>query len=245
MDAIGSQTLADIVISHPRTAAVLEKHALDFCCGGRTTLKEACSEKGLRCEDVEAEIRTAMEHRSGAQDAPDFSSMAADALTKYIVETHHRYVRETLHVIHAHTRKIAEVHGSRHPELREIADCFTRVVGEMEPHMMAEEQILFPYIEHLSAARRERRRIPTAPFGTVQNPIHMMEAQHETAGGLLARIRVVSNDYQVPEDACTTYRLTFRELREFEEDLHRHVHLENNILFPRAVALEQGTTGIL
>jgi regulator of cell morphogenesis and NO signaling len=244
MDAIGNQTLADIVTSHPRTAAVFEKHSLDFCCRGKTTLKEACSEKGLRCEDVEAEIRTAIEQRNTEQGTPDVLSLDAKSLVKYIVETHHRYVRDTLRVIHAHTQKIADVHGSRHPELLEIADCFTRVVGEMEPHMMAEEQILFPYIERLSAARQQRQPVPPAPFGTVQNPIHMMEAQHETAGGLLARIRLISNDYQVPEDACTTYRVTYKELREFEEDLHRHVHLENNILFPRAVALEQGTTGI-
>jgi regulator of cell morphogenesis and NO signaling len=142
-------------------------------------------------------------------------------------------------VILAHTQKIASVHGARHPELLQIAEHTNAVCEEMIQHMHKEEQVLFPYIISLVSARKEGRAIASSAFGSIQNPIRMMESEHESAGDAMYAIRSLSSGYTVPDDGCTTYRIAFQELQDFERDLHQHVHLENNILFPMAVKLEQ------
>ena len=156
----------------------------------------------------------------------------------YIVGNHHAFVRQAMPVLLTHTKKVAGVHGDRHPELPEVARLFNEVAGEMTSHMAKEEQILFPYIVALEEASRSAGRGPSAPFGTVRNPIRMMEAEHESAGDAMARIRSLTSDYAIPDGACTTYRVSLQELEAFERDLHEHVHLENNILFPKAARLE-------
>lgn len=231
-------TIRDIVAEDFRAAAVFQRHGLDFCCGGARSVVDACQEKGLDASAVLAEIQaacTAAESR-----APRFATWDSPTLISYIVGNHHEYVRRAIPTLLAHTAKIASVHGERHPELMEIERLFAGVADEMTSHMFKEERILFPYIQTLHAAAQQKRQAPPSPFGTVGNPIRMMEAEHESAGNAMARIRELSGGYQPPEDACTTYRVSLEELKAFEDDLHAHVHLENNILFPRAIEMEGG-----
>lgn len=237
MEKYKNATLKSIVTDDFRTAAVFEKFSLDFCCGGGATIEQACSKKGLDPALVYAELHE-LDQRAGGR-IPNFPAWPSDELINYIVSVHHKYVREAIPVLLAHTQKVAAVHGERHPEVVEIARHFNAVAKDMAAHMMKEEHVLFPYILELVKARRHGTAWAGSPFGGVQNPIRMMEMEHQAAGDEMTAIRSLSADYTPPDDACTTYRISFRELQLFEEDLHRHVHLENNILFPKAIALEQ------
>ncbi len=238
MNATLDTTIRDIVADDFRAAAVFQRHGLDFCCGGNRSVVDACQEKGLDAAAVLSEIQAAC---NTAEDrTPRFASWDVPTLISYIVANHHQYVRQAIPTLLAHTEKIARVHGERHPELNEIARLFAGVADEMTSHMFKEERILFPFIESLHHASQQKRAVPPSPFGTVANPIHMMEMEHESAGNAMERIRELSGGYEPPEDACTTYRAALQELKAFEEDLHAHVHLENNILFPRALELEGG-----
>ena len=241
MENITTTTLKNIVTKDFRAAAVFEKYSLDFCCRGGKTVEEACREGGLDPENVLDELKKL----DGAGTGPDgrYAEWPLDFLSDYIVNTHHAYVRGAIPVLDAHTRKIVSVHGANHPELVEIAGHFQAVAAELASHMMKEERILFPFIKTLALADRNPGTFRMPPFGTVRNPIAMMEAEHRNAGDALAAIRALSGGYAPPEDACTTYRVTFQELKQFEQDLHQHVHLENNILFPKAVAIEDRLAG--
>jgi len=230
------RTVGEIVASDYRAAAVFEKHALDFCCKGGRSLEEACAQSGLDPDEVRREIEAVTAEPDA--ETPRINTWDLSTLVGYIVSQHHSYVRAQMPTVLAHARKIATVHGERHPELRRVASVFQDVVDEMTSHMMKEEQILFPYISALDTAAREGGPAPAAPFGTVENPVHMMEMEHESAGAAMEEIRRLTDRYSVPDDACTTYRVCLQELEAFERDLHQHVHLENNILFPKAIALE-------
>jgi len=231
MTATLDRTIREIVATDFRTAAVFQRHGIDFCCNGNRTLEQGCREAGaLPCEvlrDIDGVLAVP------AAEAPSFASWDAPELVAHIVEKHHGYVREAIPVLLRHTRKVADVHGEHHPELPHVARLFERIAAEMNDHMAKEEQILFPFIVALA-----RNEAPFAPFGTVQNPIRMMEAEHRFVGDALAEIRQLTAGYTLPEDACTTYRVCFQELEAFEADLFTHVHLENNVLFPKAAALE-------
>ena len=229
--------IGDVVANDFRTAAVFQRHGLDFCCGGGRSIAEASTAKGIDAAAVVADLEKLLATPDGA--APKFNQWDLDMLADYIVANHHQYVREALPVILTHTQKVARVHGEHHPETIEVARAFERVAAELASHMHKEEMILFPYVRAMVAARRSGAPAPRAPFGTVGNPIRMMEQEHEAAGSELAEIAALTSQYAPPEDACTTYRVAYQELRAFELDLHQHVHLENNILFPKAVALEQ------
>jgi regulator of cell morphogenesis and NO signaling len=235
MTATAETTIRDIVASDFRAAAVFHKFGIDFCCGGGSTLSDACQQRNVS----EADVLDALTNACAAPDAstPRFNTWDVQTLVSYIVTNHHAYVREALPTVQAHARKIASVHGENHPELREVAGLFDGVADEMTSHMMKEERILFPYIEALGAAAQRKVPPPPAPFGSVSNPIRMMEHEHESAGAAMARIRELTGDYTPPADGCTTYRITMQELAAFEADLHAHVHLENNILFPKAKQL--------
>lgn len=237
MERYQNTTLKSIVSGDFRAAAVFEKYSLDFCCGGGITLDQACSEKKVDAALVYAELAE-LEIQSNAG-TPHFSAWPLDELIDYIVNVHHRYVREAIPVLLAHTRKVAAVHGGRHPEVVAVARHFEFVAQEMTAHMMKEEHVLFPYIRQLVKAKREDGVFQPPLFGGAHNPIRMMEAEHQAAGNELASVRSLTNNYVPPGDACTTYRVTYQELKQFEEDLHRHVHLENNILFPKTIGLEQ------
>jgi regulator of cell morphogenesis and NO signaling len=231
-----TQTIGDIVADDYRTAAVLERYGLDFCCGGKRTLDEACRERGVETARVAADL--------DALDDVSYIGLRAadwplDALIDHIVTRHHRYVREAIPVLIAHSTKLERVHGERHPELAQVARLFEEIADDMTLHMAKEEEILFPYIRGLVEADRAGEPVGPSPFGTVQNPIRMMEREHEAAGDTMGRIRELTGGYQPPETACTTYRVCFQELQQFERDLHRHVHLENHVLFPGAQRLEE------
>ncbi|GJQ21030.1 MAG: iron-sulfur cluster repair di-iron protein [Bacteroidia bacterium] len=240
MDRYKNATLKSIVTDDFRAAAVFEKFSLDFCCGGGVTIEQACSKKGLDPALVYAGLQE-LDQKTGDQ-APTFSAWPSDELINYIVRVHHEYVREAIPVLLTHTQKVAAVHGERHPEVVEVARHFNAVAKDMAAHMMKEEHVLFPYILELVKAKRNGTPLEESPFGGVQNPIRMMEMEHKAAGDEMEAIRSLTANYTPPDDACTTYRISFRELQLFEEDLHRHVHLENNILFPKAMALEQELT---
>jgi regulator of cell morphogenesis and NO signaling len=229
--------IRDLVADDFRTATVFQKHGLDFCCGGGRTIAEACATKGIDAGAVVVDLAAVA--ATPPNGTPKFNLWELDLLIDYIVANHHGYVREVLPTVLQHVQKVARVHGDNHPEVIAIADSFLRVAQELTGHMQKEEMMLFPFIKAMVAAHKAGSPMPSAPFGTVGNPIRMMQAEHESAGNEMHEISVLTNDYTPPEDACTTYRVSFQELRAFELDLHQHVHLENNILFPKAVALEQ------
>jgi regulator of cell morphogenesis and NO signaling len=238
MTATPEATIRELVATDYRTAAVFERHGLDFCCSGCRTIEQACREAGIDADPVLRELDTVL--HAPASDTPDFNSWDAAALITRIVHRHHGYVRQAIPALIQHTSKIASVHGTRHPELVHIAGLFHRVADEMTEHMFKEEQILFPFIAALDEANRAGRHAPAPPFGTVGNPIGVMEAEHKFVGDAMAEMRHLTGGFTPPDDACGTYRVCLQELDAFERDLHEHVHLENNILFPRALALESG-----
>jgi regulator of cell morphogenesis and NO signaling len=247
MDKIGNTSLlgenflnkaiSDIVKENFKTAAVFEKYHLDFCCRGNKPLNEACSEKGLDAAMVADELTNL---KNGSHSADNkCSEWELDFLVDYIVNNHHHYVKQMIPVISTHTNKIARVHGENHPETIEIAKKFSVVYKELKQHMMKEEEILFPFIKQL-VKFKERKTAAEAPyFGSVKNPIKMMELEHQAAGDEFFEIRELTNNYTPPGDACNTYRICYKELKEFEEDLHKHIYLENNILFPKSIELEK------
>jgi regulator of cell morphogenesis and NO signaling len=228
-------TIKDIVTKNFHTAAVFEKYSLDFCCRGGKTIEEASRERGL---DPVIILKEVLNISSSTDYSNRFNEWESDFLVDYIVQNHHAYVSKMISVISAHTQKVATVHGANHPEVIEIANHFAAVAAELQSHMRKEEQILFPYITSLCNAKRTGMLNLIPAFGTVRNPIRMMESEHQQVGDEMYSIRALSNGYAPPEDACTTYRIAYQELREFEQDLHQHIHLENNILFPKALELE-------
>lgn len=238
MHVTGETTVGAIVAGDFRTAAVFHEFGIDFCCGGRQTLAEACRERQVDAEVVlDAVERTC----SVPDSSPRFDEWTPEALIGHIVGQHYAYVRRALPSLTAYTQKLVAVHGVRHPELDEVARLTDAVAGEMISHMAKEEGILFPFIAALSEAHRAGHPRPAAAFGPVENPIRMMEAEHESAGAAMARIRELTGGYRLPEDGCATYRVCLQALEAFEQDLHAHVHLENNVLFPKARRLASPT----
>lgn len=230
-------TVGEMVVADYRKADVFRKFGIDYCCGGKKTLDEICRKKNIDPESIRREL-DALDLVPHTSDG-DVETLPLDQLAAHIVAHHHRYVAESLPILYELTAKVARVHGERHPELPEIEQHFNAVAAELELHMHKEEQMLFPYISKLAIAAGEGNRIAPAMFGSVENPIHMMESEHESAGSGLEEIRRLSADFTPPADACTSYRVLFAKLNEFEQDLHRHVHLENNILFPGAIKMEK------
>ena len=229
-------TIGELVSKDFRKAEVFKKFGLDFCCGGKKTLTKACNEKGLDAVQIEKELKEIEEQPK--KSSQDYNQWELDFLVDYIVNTHHKYITQSIPVIFEYTQKVAKVHGDRHPEAIEIANTFLKVVDEINRHMMKEENVLFPYIKLLASDKKQRIPLKPSPFGTIQNPIKMMEMEHDEVGNLMSNINKLSNNYTPPSNACTTFRLSYAKLNEFEEDLHQHIHLENNILFPKAIALE-------
>lgn len=229
-------TVGEMVVADYRKAEVFRKFGIDYCCGGKKPLEEVCLKKGVDPQAVREALAALADQPAGPPQA--FDSMELDALAQHIVHRHHAYVTEALPMLHELTEKVARVHGERHPELVEIAQRFRVVSQELQMHMRKEEHVLFPQITKMAVAQRTGGFATVPFFGSVASPIRMMEAEHEAAGDDMAEIRRLSSEYTPPADACTSYRVLFAKLAEFEEDLHQHVHLENNILFPKAIALE-------
>lgn len=228
------ETLGQIAAKDLRKAEVFKKYGLDFCCGGKKTVKEACAEKGLDVTRVEQELQQA--GKNPVSRALPYGEWSLDFLADYIVNTHHTYVTKTLPDLLAYADKVSKVHGGHHPELIAIKDLLDEINAELTVHMVKEERVLFPFIKKLVASDKE---LQSELAGNIQSPIKMMEMEHEMVGKNLEQIRALSKNYTLPEDACASYSLLYRKLEEFEEDLHLHVHLENNILFPKAIELEK------
>ena len=229
------KTLAEIVTDNIRSAIIFEEAGLDFCCKGKRSLKDACAEKKVDVQKIVNELINLSGDGNETQNVDDWQ---LDFLVDYIMNNHHQYVRRMIPVITLHADKVASVHGKNHLETIKIADLFLAVREELEMHMMKEERILFPQIKQMILNQKENSQFFPPAFGTIQNPIRMMEYEHTNAGDALYQIRELSNNYSHPEDACNTFKALYSELKEFEEDLHKHIHLENNILFPKSIELE-------
>jgi regulator of cell morphogenesis and NO signaling len=229
MNNLLEQTLSQIVTEHHQAAQVFEKYGLDFCCKGKRPLISALEEKELNKQTVLSDLEAAF-GKTGM--TADYDAMSLTELSEYIVRVHHTYVKLNSPQIYNYVLKVASKHGERYPHMKEVYALFTDVMTEMESHMEKEEKILFPRIKQLE--------IPELAMGKtmefISGPIDVMEAEHESAGGAMEKIREITNNYTPPEDACTTHRVALESLKAFEEDLHQHVHLENNILFPKALA---------
>jgi regulator of cell morphogenesis and NO signaling len=241
MENLDELTLAEIVRQNYHAAAALEKFSLDFCCKGNRNFLEACREKNIDPAQVKDEI---LRSRASTDRAPDFATWTFDFLIDYICERHHKYIEEKAPEIRSYLDKICQVHGAEHPELHEIKKIFFKTSSGLAVHMKKEELMLFPFIRKI--ARSVESNIPlTSPlFKSVHDPIEMMQADHSEEGEELRKIAQLSNDYQVPADGCTTYGITYKLLDEFEKDLHTHIHLENNILFPKAIKMEQALNSV-
>lgn len=234
------ETLGALAAKDLRKAQVFKKYGLDFCCGGKKTVKEACAEKGLDVTRIEKELQET-ERQPAAHQLP-YNEWNLDFLADYIVNTHHHYVKKNLPDIMSYGAKVLKVHGAQHPELADIFRLVEEVNVEMTTHMIKEEKVLFPYIKNLVSLASAPGIDYAGSFGTVLDPINMMEMEHEVVGENMAKIRTLTNNYLLPADACASYSLLYRLLEEFEEDLHLHVHLENNILFPKAIETEKRLT---
>lgn len=231
MTNIAEQTLAAIVTQHHQAVPVLEKYNLDFCCKGKRTLAEACKEKGLPIETIAVELQqfAAVEERVQMP----FNLMNAEQLISYILIHHHFYVKQSMPTIKAHLEKVASKHGDRFPYMIKVFQLFGEIKEEMTAHMQKEEEVLFPRIKEVEKRFSANHKTKFTE-GFISMPVNVMEQEHDHAGTILYTIRQLTNNYTPPEDACTTFKVSLAELKEFEEDLHRHVHLENNLLFPMA-----------
>jgi regulator of cell morphogenesis and NO signaling len=233
MKELKTKSLAQIVNDNFRSASVFEKYHLDFCCQGKRSLADACTESKIDITEVIKEI----ENLNAEKDISiDFSSITLEKLADYIVDTHHTYVKNELPVILGYLQKVAAKHGERHPEMKKVAEIFAAICEEMDLHMKKEEQVLFPRIKEIERNINEKRELHIS--NTYLNaPINMMEQEHDHAGSMTKEIRLLTGNYIPPADACTTYKLSLASLQAFELNLHQHVHLENNVLFPRAEQL--------
>ena len=228
------KTLRDLVVENPAAARAFERLGLDYCCGGGATLRDACRAANLEPDGVLASL----ENLSPAADARDWSREPLADLAAHIQNTHHRFVRDEIARLRPLFDKVCRVHGGNHPELEDLQSTFAALAAELTTHMMKEEMVLFPYITRMEEAVVAHEPALPAPFGTVRNPVQMMINEHEDAGAALRELRRGSLNYTAPGDACISYRELYRALGEFEADLHQHIHLENNILVPRAIAME-------
>jgi regulator of cell morphogenesis and NO signaling len=235
------KTVREIATENPASVRVFEKLGIDYCCGGRKPLAQACEEAGVSMERALHLLTNAGPAEDAAE--PDWNASRLSALTVHIVTRYHDVARREIPRIEALAHRVKSRHGEAHPELTEIENLFLSLAQEFSTHMMKEEQMLFPFIERIEAAEHDGKPAPTMPFGSVARPIAVMTADHDDAGALLARMRELSSGYAIPDDACPTYRAFYHALEEFERDMHHHVHLENNILFPRAIAMEAEAAG--
>jgi len=231
-----TQTVREIPLEQPSAIRVLEQFGIDYCCGGRKPLAEACAAGNLEIDSVLAVLEEA-EKKPGIE-VENWAGKSLERLSSHIVAKHHAYVKRELPRLAQLAQKVVNRHGSTRPELSVIAATLTQLDEELTHHLAKEEAVLFPYIAGLERSVSIGTPKPRRCFGTIANPIAMMTQEHDAAGALIAEIRHLSGNFTTPEDACPTFHAFYDGLREFEQDLHQHIHLENNILFPLAIALE-------
>ncbi|MBI1837634.1 MAG: iron-sulfur cluster repair di-iron protein [Flavobacteriia bacterium] len=233
---ISDYTIGELVAQDFRKAEVFKRHGIDFCCRGNVSIDEACAKKNIDAVQLKAELA---EIDTQIKDTTiDFNTWDLSDLANHIVDVHHHYVTQSIPVMYEFMNKVCRVHGDHNPELHEISKYFSEVAEELTMHMPKEEMILFPYIKQLNEANKLGLTVERPGFGTIQNPIKMMEMEHISAGNSMEKAKELSNNFTPPEHACATYRVLFSKLAEFEEDLHHHIHLENNILFKKAIEIE-------
>src|SRR5687768_11414567 len=237
MEINQNDIIGDLVAEDYRAASVFQKYGIDFCCQGNRTINDACEKKSIDTKAVLYDLEKVT--MPDGNKATDYKSWPLDLLADYIEKKHHRYVEEKILEIKPYLDKICRVHGARHPELFEIQEQFYESAGELAAHMKKEEFILFPFVRKMVKATQDGGNVNSPQFDTVQNPVQMMMKEHVTEGDRFSKIDSLSNHYTPPADGCNTYRVTYALLKEFEQDLHLHIHLENNILFPGAIAMEK------
>jgi regulator of cell morphogenesis and NO signaling len=237
-----AQTVREIAIQNPATVSVFESLGIDYCCGGKRPLAEACQRANLSVDRVLALLSSATNSESEPADR-SWTTAPLDELATYIVGTHHQYIRAEAPRLQDLARKVVPKHAAAHPELTSIEELFSAMADELFAHLMKEERILFPALRQLEAAASTGAPAPITCFDSVQAPIARMLADHDDAAELTSQIRKLAGSYQPPADACPSFRALYHGLEQFERDLHRHVHLENNILFPRAIELEASLRG--
>jgi regulator of cell morphogenesis and NO signaling len=233
-------TVRDVVAKYPKARAVFEKYGIDYCCGGEKKIEEAVQGKPVTFEELSAELNDAMNRPWAADDtARDWSTASLSELADYIEESHHIFMKAQLPRLRDILMAVEQAHGKRHGEmLKELRGIYDGLQWEIGQHLMKEELVLFPFIRRVETFVHEGGEEPIVHCGTIQNPIRQMEHEHENAGEALAKMRRLTSDYLLPEDACSTFLALYEGLEAMEADLHEHIHLENNILFPRSVELE-------
>ena len=229
-------TVGQLVRQSPNRARVFEALGIDYCCGGKVPLTDACQRKGLELDAVLQKIANCDSDQT-SQPTVDADAMALTDLADHIEQTHHAYLRDELPRLDLMTEKVARVHGDKEPRLLQVREAFVALKAELEPHMMKEEKILFPMVRQLEAAKSKTE----FHCGSVSNPIHQMEHEHEQAGNALAILREATDDFVPPEWACNTYRAMLDALERLEADMHQHIHKENNVLFPKTLELESAS----
>jgi regulator of cell morphogenesis and NO signaling len=231
--------LGDIVARYPQTRALMEQFGLDYCCGGKHTLAEAAGQVDKDPQEITARLNEALE--TTEQDPQtNFPAMSSTELADYIESTHHSFMHEQLPRLSALITKVQGAHSQRHGAmLTSLRQVYEQLKAEIEMHLEKEEQILFPYIRQIETFAKGLGEVPQVHCGSVQNPINQMEYEHDVAGGALAKMRELTDDYAVPDDGCESFKALYEGLAALEQDLHQHIHLENNILFPKAIALER------
>jgi regulator of cell morphogenesis and NO signaling len=233
-----AKTVGEMASTIPGASRVFEKFKIDYCCGGRRSLDEACAAAGVKVSEVVQSLEEARPNDARAAGHMNYRHLSLSELIAHILDSHHVFTKQEMLRLGSLLHKVIAAHGVRHPELRRLQGLFEQLIADLSPHMMKEENVLFPYILKLEQAALAQQPLQRPPFMTVQNPIRMMLMEHETVGDLLREIRVVTSAYTVPADACISYQTLYQAMEEFERDLHQHIHLENNILFPRALELE-------
>ena len=230
------RTVADVVNQNIKAADVFKKHGIDFCCGGGITIQKACSKNNVDYKMLESELKSI---GNNIPKAFNYNNWELDFLIDHIQNIHHAYVEESIPLLLQYANKVAKVHGHHYTQVVRINELVEEVAQELSGHMKKEELILFPYVKQLVLAKKEGRTTMTPHFGSVDNPIKMMENEHETAGDVFKEITELTNKYTPPKEACNTFKALYAKLQEFEIDLHQHIHLENNILFPKSIELEK------
>jgi len=240
MSVSTAKTVREMAVEFPEATRIFERFGIDYCCGGSKSLEEACAASNLSVDQVLDSLELAEETaRTKLKDRNWQTEPLAD-LIAHITSTHHKYTREEIARLRPLLDKVCSVHGKNHPELQQIRSSFQGMALELTTHMMKEEMVLFPYIVRMEEAVIQKEPVLPPPFGSVANPVTMMMHQHDSAGEALRAMRLASASYTPPGDACISYQTLYKALSDFEADLHQHIHLENNILFPRAIAMEKG-----
>jgi regulator of cell morphogenesis and NO signaling len=237
MEITSKSTIGEIVANDFRTAAVFSKYSIDFCCKGHRTIAEVCKKRDITENILMQQLQIAKE--SPANQSFDYKSWPVDLLTDYIEKTHHRYVEEKTPVLLQFLNKVCRVHGEIHPELHEINTIFNASASDLAAHMKKEETELFPFIREMKKAKDKGLSFQTPVFGSIENQVLLMKEDHLGEGQRFKKIAALTNDYTPPAGACNTYKVTFSMLQEFESNLYKHIHMENNILFPKAIKLEK------